>query len=225
MTNHEPRPPARPEPGMARSDAQNDLAFIKQVVARTSQRIDAHAFHCVHWGWIVLLWYPIGNWLWLRDAAGPYIGLGVAAVIVGVILSAVRGARAARQPRVAGGNAVVEHQLRMIAFANLVAGGVLSAVSPAVTGAEFIRGENVPIIWGLVYANMAFMMGVAYSRDFLVSGVVIFAGCVLAIVLQQYNGYILGPFMGLGMLVPGLRAEARVRRLAAQGPAPALADA
>jgi hypothetical protein len=47
----------------------------------------------------------------------------------------------------------------------------------------------------------------------MISGVLIFVGCIMAIILQQYNGYILGPVMGLGMLIPGLRAEARVRQL------------
>ena len=92
----------------------------------------------------------------------------------------------------------------------LIAGLMLSVLAPA-TG--FIDGPNVPIIWGLVYANMAFMMGVAYSIDFLVSGIVIFIGSAVAILLPQFNGYILGPVMGLGMIVPGLRAEARVRRI------------
>ena len=43
----------------------------------------------------------------------------------------------------------------------------------------------------------------------------IFAGAVAAILLPHWNGYILGPAMGLGMIVPGLQAEARVKRLRA----------
>ena len=54
---------------------------------------------------------------------------------------------------------------------------------------------------------------IIYRRAFLVAGVVIFAGVVAAIILPQYNGFILGPCMGLGMIVPGLQAERRVRQL------------
>jgi len=213
---------------METANAQQDLAFVKDIVQKTSQRIDAHAFHCVHWGLIVLIWYPVANWFgtqWqvAQAAAQPeglwatcYVGIGIAAVILGTILSIVRGAKASMSPRLPGGNLFISRQLAAIAASNLIAGFVLSGVAPA---NDFIDGPNVPIIWGFVYANMAFMMGVAYSREFMISGVLIFAGCITAIFLQQYNGYILGPVMGLGMLIPGLRAEARVRQLQlADGP-------
>ena len=203
---------------MDTESAQSDLAFVKEVVQKTSQRIDAHAFHCVHWGLIVLVWYPVGNWFWHQDMLAWYIGIGVASVVLGTILRIVRGAKVSKHPRVPGGNTFISKQLAHIAFANLMAGFVLSGVAPAT---DFIDGEHVPIIWGLVYANMAFMMGVAYSRDFMIAGVGIFVGCILAIVFQDYNGYILGPFMGLGMLLPGLRAEARVRQLAREAEADA----
>ncbi len=188
---------------METASAQQDLAFVKDIVQKTSQRIDAHAFHCVHWGLIVLIWYPVANWFWQQSTAadagpiwfGCYVGVGVASLILGTILSIVRGAKASKNPRLPGGNTFISNQLAAIAAANLVAGGVLSGVAPAT---DFIDGPNVPIIWGLVYANMAFMMGVAYSRDFLISGIVMFLACLVAIFLQNYNGYILGPVMGLG---------------------------
>ena len=64
------------------------------------------------------------------------------------------------------------------------------------------------------YANLAFMTGVVYAREYLWSGAFILAGCLLAMVLEEWNGVVLGPFMGLGMIVPGLMAERRVRTLA-----------
>ena len=202
---------------MDAQNAERELAFVKDIMQRTSQRVDAHAFHSVHWGVIVLVWYPLGNWFNQQNMMSWYIGISVASLLVGAGLSVWRGARVARTPRLAGGNTFVSCQIARIAFANLIAGFVLSFLAPA-TG--LIAGANVPIIWGLVYANMAFMMGVAYSIDFIISGVFIFVGALLAILMPAYNGYILGPFMGLGMIVPGLRAEARVRRLLSSDPIP-----
>ena len=77
----------------------------------------------------------------------------------------------------------------------------------------FIDGRNVPTVWGIAYANTAFMIGVVYSKEYLVSGLVIFAGAILAIAMPLYNGYILGPFMGLGIMSPGVIAERRVRAI------------
>ncbi len=196
---------------MDAENAERELAFVKDIMQRTSQRVDAHAFHSVHWGVIVLVWYPLGNWFNQQDMMSWYIGISVASLLVGAGLSVWRGARVARNPRLAGGNTFVSCQIARIAFANLIAGFVLSFLAPA-TG--LIAGANVPIIWGLVYANIAFTMGVVVNRgDFLCSGVLIFAGVVAAMLLQQWNGYILGPTMGLGMIVPGVRAERRLREL------------
>jgi hypothetical protein len=66
---------------------------------------------------------------------------------------------------------------------------------------------------GLVYAALAFGIGVVYQREWLLSGLFIFAGAVAAILVEDYNGYITGPTMGLGLIVPGVMAERRVRRL------------
>ena len=200
---------------MDATSARSDLDLVRDVVRKASQRIDAHAFHCVHWGVIVLVWYPLGNWFGMNDNLPLYIAVGAVAVLVGAIFSVARGARACKDPRLPGGNTFVSSQIGWITFANIAAGAVLSFLAPA-TG--FIEGWDVPIIWGLVYANMAFMIGVAYSRDFMISGTLIFLGTLLAIAFSEYNGFILGPFMGLGMIVPGLRAEARVRRLRQEEP-------
>ena len=194
--------------------AKTDLEFVTDLVRRTSQRIDSHSYHCVHWGLIVLVWFPLANWVGNAGHWGWYAGIGIASVTLGAALSGFRSASQARSPRLPGGNTFVSTQIAWICGANIAAGGILSFVVPA-TG--LMHGANVPILWGLVYANMAFMIGVAYSREFVVAGCVIFAATLLAIVFQDYNGYILGPAMGFGMIIPGVRAEARVRRLVAEG--------
>jgi hypothetical protein len=190
--------------------ARDDLARIEEIVARTRQQIDPHAFHFVHWGLIVLVWFPLGNLLQLRGGGTPLVMLNAGAVLLGMAITIVREHQLRKHPRLAGENTFLTRQVVWIVYSIVAATMVLSAVAPAT---ELIRGENVPILWGLAYAVIAFMTGVIYERDFLFSGAFIFAGCVLAILLQEWNGFILGPFMGLGMLVPGLRAERRVRRL------------
>jgi hypothetical protein len=196
---------------MQRDQAQRELAFIRELVERTRRRVDPHAFHYVHWGALVLLWFPIGNWLELAGRRTALIALNVGAVVLGCTLSALREARLRRRPRIAGEDTLLTKQIVLVVYSSVIAGMILSAVAP-----EFglIRNADVPILWGIVYANLAFMSGVVYTRDFLWSGAFIFAGVVAAIVFRSHNGYILGPFMGLGMIVPGLLAESRVRRLA-----------
>lgn len=190
-----------------------DLEYIRAVLERTQQRIDPHAFHYVHWGLIVLAWYPADNLCELLGRPAWQLGLGIGAVILGTLLSIVREMRLSRGPRLAGENTFVGRQVGLIVAACIGTGVLLSGFGPA-TG--FIEGPEVPIIWGLVYANLAFMTGVVYAREFLVSGAAILAGTLVAMVFELYNGFILGPVMGLGMMIPGCMAERRVRRMTAE---------
>jgi hypothetical protein len=195
---------------MNTESARSELTYIKGIVARTHRLIDPHAFHFVHWGAIVLLWYPLANLLVDLGHVKATLPLGIAAVVLGSVLSAVREARLGRRSRLEGENTFIGRQVCLIVLASLGAAGVLSGLAPA---CGFIEGPDVPIIWGLAYANLAFMIGLVYTRDFLVAGLLIFLASVLAIVFQAQCGYILGPAMGLGLLVPGRLAERRVRRL------------
>ncbi len=195
---------------MDKQTAAADIDYITGIMRRTHARIDTHAFHNVHWGLIVLVWYPLSNWFWHQGYFKAMIGLGIGSVVLGMVLSGVREAMLARKPRLEGENTFISKQVIQIVYACIIAGAALSAVGPAF---RFIEGENVPIVWGFVYANMAFMLGVVYTREYLWAGAVIFAGCILAIALPYYNGYILGPFMGLGLIIPGTMGERRVRKL------------
>ncbi len=187
-----------------------EIDYIKDIVRRTHARIDTHSFHFVHWGLIVLIWYPLSNWLWQQEYYKAMIGVGIGSVVMGMILSGVREALLARNPRLKGENTFISKQVIQIVYASIGAGMILSAVS---TPLGFIKGENIPIVWGLVYANLAFMIGVVYTREYLIAGALIFAGSILAMALPDYNGYILGPFMGLGLIIPGTMGERRVRKL------------
>jgi hypothetical protein len=189
-----------------------DIDYIKRVVRRTHARIDTHSFHSISWGLIVLGWFPLVNWLKDRGEMGWYAGVCVGAVVLGTLLSVLLEVRNRKRPRLAGENTFILRQVVVIVYSNVAAGMFLSALCPA-TG--LIAGEHVPVIWGLLYANMAFMIGVVYTREYLVAGTVIFFGALLAILFADHAGYILGPFMGLGMIVPGVMGERRVARLRA----------
>ncbi|MCI0650951.1 MAG: hypothetical protein L0Z55_03615 [Planctomycetes bacterium] len=194
----------------SQDSAARDLEYIRRMLERTQQRIDPHAFHFVHWGAIVLVWYPLMNYFEESGQLAWRLPVSIVAIALGTLLSFAREIRLSRAPRLAGENTYIGRQVGIIVAGCIGAGVVLSGFAPA-TG--FVDGPEVPVIWGLVYSALAFMTGVVYTREFLVSGVVIFAGTLLAMAIQQYNGFILGPFMGLGMIIPGLVAERRVTKM------------
>ncbi len=198
--------------------AAQDLSYIKEVLDRTQRRIDPHAFHGVHWGLIVLLWYPLANWFQNSDTPMRQLPLGIVAVVCGCILSIAREVRLGRKPRLQGEDTFITRQVTFLVYGLIGAGVALSAMAPA-TG--FVAGPNVPIIWGLIYSIMAYSMGVVYRNEFIYSAGFIFAGTIAAMFLQQWNGYILGPTMGLGMIVPGIIAERRVKLMVEEDVVPA----
>lgn len=194
---------------MDSNQARSDLDFVKRVMQQAGDRIDARAFHFVHWGLIVAIWYPLANWFQHQGKTTWLAGLGIGSIALGFLVSWIRETRLRNTTRLPGENSMLGRQIGMV-VAGCIAGGIaLSAIAPAT---QFVEGPNVPILWGLVYANLMFVIGVLYNRDFIVGGVFIFLGSVAAMFLQEYNGYILGPVMGLGVIIPALRAEARLRR-------------
>ena len=181
------------------------LAYIREILDRTHRRIDPHAFHFVLWGTVVLIWYPLANYL-----VDHWIPIMIVSLVVGSLGSGLMEWRLARKPRLEAENTFISRQVSQIVFACIGTGFVLSSVAPA-TG--FIDGPNMPTVWALVYAVMAYMVGVVYTKEFMWSGVAILVAAVVAMFLPQWNGYIVGPAMGFGMIVPGLMAERRVARI------------
>ncbi len=193
--------------------APDDLRYIRGVLERTQRRIDPHALHFVSWGAIVLVSYPVMNWLQNAGRLREMAIVGGVALALGIALSVAFEWRLSRRPRLEGEDTFVSAQIHRVVWGALAPAIALSATGPAI---GFIDGPAVPIVWGLAYAVMAYMVGVVYRREFMWSGLAIFVGSVLAMNFVDHAGFILGPFMGLGMIVPGLMAEFRVRRLRAE---------
>ena len=195
---------------MDQNTAASDLDFIANVIQRTQRRIDPHAFHYVLWGALVLVCYPLLNWFQNTGNLAAMGWIGGGALLVGTLGSALTEFRLARKPRLSGEDTFVSKQVVLITWANIGPGILLSAVGPA---SGLLAPEYIPVCWGLLYANMAYMVGVVYTREYLLAGIFIAVGALAALVNVAYAGYILGPFMGLGMILPGIAAERRVARM------------
>ncbi len=187
--------------------ATSDLEYIRDIVGRASQRIDPHLFHTVHWGAIVLASYPILTWLFAAEKLTTAMWVGISSGVLGVLLSAFGEFRLRGKSRVKAGNTHIESQVGMV---------VLGTIAPAVILSIFLGakiGPYMPTLWGFDYAILAWMIGVVYRKEWLWSGLFIFAGALASLFFVEQSGYILGPCMGLGMILPGVAAELRVRRM------------
>ncbi|MEM8885124.1 MAG: hypothetical protein AAGD14_13730 [Planctomycetota bacterium] len=191
---------------MPEATVHEDLRYIREVLTRTQARIDPHAFHFVLWGGLVLVAYPLLNWFELGGDLAAMAWTGGVALALGTLGSTIFEMRLSGKPRLEGENTFVAGQVVRIVFMNVALGVVLTAIG-------LVPPEAIPLIWGFVYANMAYMVGVVYMPEYRWSGIVIAAATLLAWFQADYRGFILGPAMGLGMIVPGVMAERRVARL------------
>ncbi|MCZ6571934.1 MAG: hypothetical protein ACE10D_09785 [Planctomycetota bacterium] len=195
-----------------RERAARDLRYIRDIVKRTDRRIDPQALHFVVWGALVFLWYPLSNYFFLQDNVPWAIGIGIGAICIGSVASFGIGITINRKPRLPASNTFISKQVGLMVAWFIPLGMTLSAIAP-LPGVEFIKGPDIPTLWGLLYASMAYTVGVVYRREFMFWGMGIGAASIVALFLRDYNGFILGPAMGLGILVPGLQAERRVRKM------------
>ncbi len=194
----------------------DDLQFIRRILERTQARIDPHAFHFVLWGALVFVAYPLGNWFDLKgrgDLRGWTIGGMLAA---GALASFLFEFRLRGRSRLEGENTFVSRQVVQLVFYHIGVASFLSAAGPA---SEFVPGPFVPHVWGFAYASMMYTIGVVYTREYVAAGFAILVGTAIALFNVRYAGMILGPFMGLGAIIPGVIAERRVARLRAESAA------
>ena len=80
------------------SRAADDLQFIRSVMNRTHRRIDPHAFHFVLWGAIVLVWYPLANWLELQGEQTLFFVVMGLALAIGSVGSGLFEWRLSKRP-------------------------------------------------------------------------------------------------------------------------------
>jgi len=201
-------------------DARGDLEYLRAVLARAERRVDPHAFHFVHWGLIVLVLYPLLDWLYREGHSALAAAANGVALLLGTTLSVVRERRLSRHSRLEGADAVVGHQVMAVAMGSVAAGIVLSIAGAAT---RFADGQAMPVFWGLAYAAMTGGVAVVYRREFVWSAIAILLATCAAMAFPAWSGTILGPVMGLGLAIPGARAERRVRRLAEGDDAAAVA--
>lgn len=203
---------------MDREQLADDLHLIRRVLDQTHRRVDPQMFHMILWGAIVLVWYPLMTWFDLHDRGTAMLVTSIAALATGCTLSTVLGARAARKPRLAAGNAHLAVQVGRLVAIFIGTGMVLSFAMPTL-----VKGGERYIVhaWGLIYALMLMTIGVVYSREVFWCGLPAFVAAIAALRFPSHAGYVVGPAMGIGCIVAGVIAERRVARLRGE----AVADA
>ena len=189
--------------------ATDDLALVRRILSATQRRVDPQMFHFIIWGILVLVWYPLDEWLGNQGFRSAQAPLGMTALAVGTLSSIIGGYLANRRPRLSAGDPGFSQRIG-IACSIFIGTGVICSIAVALIGAD---ASWTPHLWGLMYALMLMTLGVFYSSECFWFGLLALGGTIAAAARRDLAGYILGLTMGPAAIIPGLLAEWRVRRL------------
>ena len=119
---------------MDSNQARSDLDFVKAMMRRAGDRIDARAFHFVHWGLIVAIWYPLANWFQDQGKTQWMAGLGIGAVVLGSLISWLREMRLRDTTRLPGENTLLGRRIGIVVAGCIATGIALSAIACSGSG-------------------------------------------------------------------------------------------
>lgn len=194
---------------MKKVQAREDLQWIDKILSMTHRRVDPHLFHAIIWGAVVLFWYPLMNYFFI---AHPHLVMPtmIFFITVGAITSFAYEIRTAIKPRMKAENTQLSRQIAAIAWIFVGFGTLLSILISTVYPNNY---SALYFVWGSLYFLMLATWGVFYSREFLWCCPFPLLGVVFALLWPHYAGFILGPTMGMGILIPGIIAEKRVMKM------------
>ncbi len=194
---------------MNQEQAAQDLALVRRVLEATQRRVDPQMFHFIIWGVIVLVWYPLDCWLDRNGGGDRQVGIAIAALVLGCVLSMVGGFLANRRTRLPAGDPTFAMRIASICWI-FVGTGAACTIAAGVIGAD---SRWMPHLWGLIYALMLMVLGALYAPECFWLGLLALAGTLWAAANLEQAGYIIGGTIGPAAIVAGLVAEYRVRRL------------
>jgi hypothetical protein len=186
---------------MENSNVAEDLRFMRLMIERTQRQIDPLSPVMIVWGIICLVGYPASHWLAeqgrFRQIATLWLGLGA----LGIILTAVFVFRLVRSEIMRGVRSRILFQICMVWFILSANGIIWSLLFPT----------NQFFPWAMLYAIALSMMGILYTKEWLIAGIGVFVAIIVSALLRPYSSFILGTAMGLGCIIPALIAQKRLR--------------
>ena len=196
---------------MDKNQLAEDIKFMRRIVERTHRRIDPGAPIMITWGTICMIGMPGTQWL-VNHGMQDWIGrmwIGLSAIGFALTLLFVYQIR--KRELAHGVSSVISGQIGLvwnILWPNGVLWTVLGLYTDPYGGPGFL--------WAALYGIGLSMMGILYSKEWLIAGIAVFISIPIAKFALPYSYTILGVVMGLACIVPGMIALRRMRQWEAE---------
>lgn len=216
---------------MENSKIAEDLKFMRSMIERTQRQIDPGAPSIIVWGIVCIIGYCGTQWLLVHAKHGYDFNIlwGIL-YLFGFSLSWFFDHRLKKRMIAKGIKSYISKQINWV-WAILVINGIvwgcliffnnMHLAHGTLDGKAFVEVylrslRSVMFLWAGIYGIALTMMGILYSKEWLIAGIAVFVSIVIATFVRPYSYIILGIVMGLGCIIPGLIAIRRQRKWEAE---------
>lgn len=185
-----------------------NLQFMRLAIERTRRDFDPGTAIFITWGILCLIGYTSSHFLIVHQAYAKINTVWLSLYGVGFPLSIFFGYRLSKRQEYRGIVPYIYIQIAWIWGIMIVSGIAFGTFG---LGRGFFT--DLHFLWAWIYAIALSMTGIVYSKEWLMGGIVIFAGMVAAVFLKQYACLILGFAMCAGCVIPSLITQKRLRNV------------
>jgi len=191
-----------------KNQALEDIKLIKDMMDRTRKAIDPSAPIFILWGILVVLGNTATHFLAKNVEYHSYIGIMWAVIVFfGMTCSAYIGYKIGRRSHTVGMDYRAGNRIGLIWSILVPVGFAWSFLGPYY---DIFKPEFTSVLWAILYSIGIYIMGIFYSKEFIIGGIVIFIGSILSVIFYDYHNLIIAAFMGGGTLYPSIIAQKRV---------------
>ena len=198
-----------PKPKQGKTEEKElaeNLQFMRLAIEKTRRDFDPGAAIFITWGLLCLIGYTATHFLIAHQAYSKINTVWFSLYGIGVPLSMFFGYRISKRQNTQGVVPYIYIQIGWI-WGIMVASGIVFGTFGV--GRSFF--SDISFLWAWIYAISLSMTGVVYSKEWLIGGLGIFAGMVVAVFVEPYAYLILGFAMCAGCVIPSLITQKRLR--------------
>ena len=193
---------------MENKDLSEDLKFMRSAIEKTRRDFDPGAIGMVAWGVACFLGYTATHFLATPTHYKWILPIWMLLLITAGCVNAICDVRIRKREKRAGRVPLLSKQIGWVWAVAVLHGVVWSTLG---LFGDWYGGPG--FLWALIYSIALSATGIIYSKEWLLGGIGVFVGMVIAFFVKQYAYLILGLVMGLGCIIPAIIAHRRYRRL------------
>ena len=184
----------------------DDLKFMRSVIEKTCGRIDPGWPIMITWGLILMVGFPLLYFLKIRQLDNWLWHIQWLLVVIGFSISIYFVSKAIKREKKSGMISKLSKQIYWI-FIILSANGIIW------TCLDLFRDHigGFGFLWTAICGIELSMIGILYSKEWLIGGIAIFVGIVAAYFTEPYAYVILGIVTGLACIIPTIISQRNYR--------------